>query len=76
MDGGIAYGGGSVMTFAAVTDVAVFIGKSERTVKRWVDQGLLEQRFDGAGRRTVCVQEAIRVESEVRTRNRARPPAL
>jgi hypothetical protein len=64
------------MTFAAVPDVALFIGKSERTLKRWVDQGLLEQRRDVAGRRTVCVQEAIRVESEVRTRNRARPPAL
>ncbi len=63
-------------TYAHLPLVAQFIGKSERTLRRWVEQGALEESADGSGRRTVCVQDAIRLESEVRTRSRARPPAL
>jgi DNA-binding transcriptional MerR regulator len=62
-------------TFAPLPDVALFLGKSERTLRRWVAEGLLPERT-ASGRRTVCVQDAIRVDSLVRTRSRARPPVI
>lgn len=62
-------------TVAPIPAVAVFIGKSERTVRRWIDEGLLKEYATPSGRRGVCVQDAVEVERLVRTRSRARIPA-
>ncbi len=58
---------------APVTVVANLVGRSERTVRRWVAEGVLEacERYDGV--MLVWAQQALLIEKERRTRNRARP---
>lgn len=54
-------------TVASIDDVAKFIGKDERTIRRWISQGLLKEYTGRTGKRGVCVQDAIEVEARVRT---------
>jgi len=54
-------------TVASIDDVAQFIGKDERTIRRWISQGLLKEYTGRTGKRGVCVQDAIEVEARVRT---------
>ena len=41
------------MTQLRIKDAATFLGVSDDTVRRWIDQGLLESGKDGAGRGVV-----------------------
>lgn len=61
---------------ASVKAVAAVTGRSERTIRRWVAEGVLEACEGRDGSTLVWAQQAIRIERERRTRNRARPPRV
>jgi molybdopterin-binding protein len=54
-----------------VRDAASYLGVSDDTVRRWVDNGVLRATVDDAGRKVVDGYEVARV-----ARGQARPPAL
>lgn len=72
MGGGGADGGTPVTgTLVTVQQAAVWVARDERTVRRWITQGLLVDHQTASGRRVV-LQEALAVEVRVRTAPRRR----
>jgi molybdopterin-binding protein len=54
-----------------VRDAAAYLGVSDDTVRRWIDQGVLQATVDGAGRKVVEGYEVAQV-----ARTHASPPPL
>ena len=54
-----------------IRDAATYLGVSDDTVRRWVDQGVLEASVDDVGRQVVDGYEVAQV-----ARSQARPPAI
>ena len=54
-----------------IRDAATYLGVSDDTVRRWVDQGVLEASVDDVGRKVVDGYEVAQV-----ARSQARPPAI
>ena len=54
-----------------IRDAATYLGVSDDTVRRWVDQGVLEASVDDVGRKVVDGYEVAQVAS-----SQARPPAI
>ena len=54
-----------------IRDAATYLGVSDDTVRRWVDQGVLEASVDDVGRKVVDGYEVAPV-----ARSQARPPAI
>ena len=54
-----------------IRDAATYLGVSDDTVRRWVDQGVLEATVDAAGRKVVDGYEVAQV-----ARSQARLPAV
>ena len=54
-----------------IRDAATYLGVSDDTVRRWVDQGVLEASVDDVGRQVVHGYAVAAV-----ARRRARPPAI
>ena len=54
-----------------IRDAATYLGVSDDTVRRWVDQGVLEASGDDGGRQVVDGYEVAQV-----ARSQARPPAI
>ena len=54
-----------------IRDAATYLGVSDDTVRRWVDQGVLEASVDDVGRQVVDGDEVAQV-----ARSQARPPAI
>lgn len=47
-----------------IRDAAAFLGVSDDTVRRWIDQGLLERHDDASGRAVVDALEVARLARE------------
>ena len=54
-----------------IRDAATYLGVSDDTVRRWVDQGVLEASVDDVGRKVVDGYDVAQV-----ARSQARPPAI
>jgi molybdopterin-binding protein len=54
-----------------IKDAAQYLGVSDDTVRRWIDQGTLEAAVDGSGRKVVDGYEVAQV-----ARRHASPPAI
>ena len=54
-----------------IRDAARYLGVSDDTVRRWIDQGTLEAAVDGSGRKVVDGYEVAQV-----ARRHASPPAI
>lgn len=52
------------MTQIRIRDAAAFLGVSDDTVRRWIEQGLLEKRDDSAGRAVVDALAVARLARE------------
>lgn len=55
-----------------VAEAAYMAHRDERTVRRWITQGLLVDHRDGTGRRVVVLREVMIVEARVRQAPRRR----
>lgn len=59
------------MPHMRIKDAARYLGVSDDTVRRWIDQGTLEAAVDGSGRKVVDGYEVAQV-----ARRHASPPAI
>jgi len=59
------------MPHMRIKDAARYLGVSDDTVRRWIDQGTLEATVDGSGRKVVDGYEVAQV-----VRRHASPPAI
>ena len=59
------------MPHMRIKDAARYLGVSDDTVRRWIDQGTLEATVDGSGRKVVDGYEVAQV-----ARRHASPPAI
>ena len=57
------------MPHMRIKDAARYLGVSDDTVRRWIDQGTLEATVDGSGRKVVDGYEVAQV-----ARRHASPP--
>ena len=59
-----AVGGGCMMV--TVAEAALMAHRDERTVRRWIAQGLLTEYRDPSGRRVLVLRDVMVVEARVR----------
>jgi hypothetical protein len=55
-----------------IVEAALMAHRDERTVRRWITQGLLVDHRDVTGRRVVVLREVMLVEAHVRSAPRRR----
>lgn len=58
-----------------VAEAALMAHRNERTVRRWITQGLLVEYRTASGRRVLVLREVMRVEAHVRSAPRRRQVA-
>lgn len=61
---------------APVNAVAALVGRSERTVRRWAQLGLVESCRGSDGHMLVWAQQALQVERDFRMGNKPERPGL
>lgn len=63
---------GGTHTWVTIQQAATYACRDERTVRRWITQGLVVERRTASGRRMVVLQQVMVVEARVRTAPRRR----
>lgn len=57
---------GIMRTYGTIKEVAGFVSRDERTIRRWIADGHLTVVVGRTGQRGVCVQDALQVERAMR----------
>ena len=64
--------GGTPMTYVTIQQAAVYACRDERTIRRWVADGWLQESRTATGRRLVVLHDLMVLESRVRSAPRRR----
>lgn len=73
MGGGGSDGGAAVTsTYVTIQQAAVYACRDERTIRRWIADGRLQERRTATGRRVVVLHDLMVLEARVRSAPRRR----